>query len=98
MHLKVEPTKDHSYRGVKGNIEMAQKLRATMGDDFLLFHDPVESYTYDEAVKVGRVMEQCGYEWIEEPLQDYDILGLKKLCATLDLKVLTLEWIGAIGG
>ena len=68
-----------------------------MGDDFLLFHDPVESYTYDEAVKVGRVMEQCGYEWIEEPLQDYDILGLKKLCATLDLKVLTLEWIGAIG-
>ena len=90
--------KDHSYRGVKGNIEMAQKLRATMGDDFLLFHDPVESYTYDEAVKVGRVMEQCGYEWIEEPLQDYDILGLKKLCATLDLKVLTLEWIGAIGG
>ena len=90
--------KDHSYRGVKGNIEMAKKLRDTMGDDFLLFHDPVESYTYEEAVKVGRVMEQCGYEWIEEPLQDYDILGLKKLWATLDLKVLTLEWIGAIGG
>lgn len=90
--------KDHSYRGVKGNIEMAKRLRETMGDDFLLFHDPVESYTYDEAVKVGRAMEQYRYEWIEEPLQDYDILGLKKLCDTLDLKVLTLEWIGAIGG
>jgi len=90
--------KDHSYRGVKGNTEMAVKLREALGDDILLFHDPVESYTYEEAVKIGRVMERCNYSWIEEPLQDYDIMGLKKLCATLDLPVLTLEWIGAIGG
>ena len=90
--------KDHSYRGVRGNIEMATELRAALGDDFLLFHDPVESYTYEEAVKVGRAMERLNYVWMEEPLQDYDILGLKKLCATLDLPILTLEWIGAIGG
>ena len=90
--------KDHSYRGVNGNIEMARQLRDTLGDDFLLFHDPVESYTYEDAVRVGRAMEECDYQWIEEPLQDYDILGLKKLCTTLDLKVLTLEWIGHIGG
>ena len=90
--------KDHSYRGVRGNIEMATELRAALGDDFLLFHDPVESYTYEEAVKVGRAMERLNYVWMEEPLQDYDILGLQKLCATLDLPILTLEWIGAIGG
>ncbi len=90
--------KDHSYRGVKGNTEMAFKLREALGDDIFLFHDPVESYTYEEAVKIGRVMEKCNYTWIEEPLQDYDIMGLKKLCATLDLPVLTLEWTGAIGG
>lgn len=90
--------KDHSYRGVKGNIEMATKLRAALGDDFMLFHDPVESYTYEEAVRVGRALERAGYVWMEEPLQDYDLLGLKKLCATLDLPILTHEWIGAIGG
>jgi L-alanine-DL-glutamate epimerase-like enolase superfamily enzyme len=90
--------KDHWYRGVKGNIEMAQALRANLGDDFLLFHDPVESYTYEDAVRVGRAMERLNYQWIEEPLQDYDIMGLRKLCATLDLPVLALEWIGAIGG
>ncbi|MXX03281.1 MAG: hypothetical protein F4X08_10280 [Gemmatimonadetes bacterium] len=90
--------KDHSYRGVKANGEMAVKLREALGDEIMLFHDPVESYTYEEAVKIGRIMEKCRYRWIEEPLQDYDILGLKKLCATLDLPVLTLEWIGAIGG
>ena len=90
--------KDHSYRGVNGNIEMATELRAALGDDFLLMHDPVESYTYNEAVKVGRALEKLDYFWIEEPLQDYDLMGLKKLCDTLDLPVLALEWIGAIGG
>ena len=90
--------KDHSYRGVKGNEEMARKLRETLGDDILLFHDAVESYTVDEAIKIGRILEKYNYRWIEEPLQDYDIMGLKKLCDALDLPVLTLEWIGAIGG
>ena len=90
--------KDHSYRGVKGNAELARELRAALGDDFILLHDPVESYTYDEAVRIGRVLENYNYTWIEEPLQDYDLLGLQKLCATLDLPVLALEWIGHLGG
>ncbi|MBA72970.1 MAG: hypothetical protein CMO73_09885, partial [Verrucomicrobiales bacterium] len=90
--------KDHSYRGVKGNIELFTELRAALGDDFLLMHDAVEHYTYTEAVKVGRALEKLNLRWIEEPLQDYDLMGLKKLCATLDLPVLALEWIGAIGG
>ncbi len=90
--------KDHWYRGVKGNTEMARELRAAMGDDFLLLHDPVESYTCEEAIRVGRQLEKYNYGWIEEPLQDYDILGLQTLCKALDLPVLALEWIGHIGG
>ena len=90
--------KDHSYRGVKGNTELGTELRKAMGDDFILLHDPVESYTCMEAIQIGRQLEKLNYMWIEEPLQDYDIMGLKKLCDALDLPVLTLEWIGAIGG
>ncbi len=90
--------KDHSYRGVQGNIEMSRALRDAVGEEYLLLHDPVESYTYPEAVRIGRELERLNYTWIEEPLQDYDIMGLRKLCASLDLPVLTLEWIGAIGG
>lgn len=90
--------KDHWYRGVEGNTEMARELRAAMGDDFILLHDPVESYTCEEAIQVGRQLEKYNYGWIEEPLQDYDILGLQTLCKALDLPVLALEWIGAIGG
>ena len=73
-------------------------MRAALGDDFLLMHDPVEHYTYTEAGKIGRGLEKLNCRWIEEPLQDYDLMGLKKLCATLDLPVMALEWIGYIGG
>jgi L-alanine-DL-glutamate epimerase-like enolase superfamily enzyme len=90
--------KDHSYRGVEENAQMARELRAALGDDFILLHDPVESYTCEEAIRIGRHLEACNYGWIEEPLQDYDILGLQTLCRALDLPVLALEWIGAIGG
>ena len=90
--------KDHSYRGVRGNTELGTELRRALGDDFILLHDPVESYTCMEAIQIGRQLEKLNYTWIEEPLQDYDIMGLKKLCDALDLPVLTLEWIGAIGG
>jgi len=90
--------KDHSYRGVEENAEMARLLRQALGDDFILLHDPVESYTCEEAIRIGRIMEKYNYGWIEEPLQDYDILGLQTLCKALDLPVLALEWIGAIGG
>jgi len=90
--------KDHSYRGAKGNIELATALRRAVGDDFYLMHDPVESYDYDEAVQVGLALEKLNYRWMEEPLQDYDLMGLKKLSDRLDLPIQAMEWIGYIGG
>jgi L-alanine-DL-glutamate epimerase-like enolase superfamily enzyme len=90
--------KDHSYRGVKGNAEMAKELRAALGDEFVLLHDAVESYTCDEAIKIGRVLEKYAYTWMEEPLQDFDLLGLKKLSDALDLPILAMEWTGHLAG
>jgi len=90
--------KDHSYRGVKGNTEMARALRAALGEEMILLHDAVESYTCDEAIKIGRALEKHGYTWMEEPLQDFDFLGLKKLSDALDLPILAMEWIGALAG
>ncbi len=90
--------KDHSYRGVKQNGAMARELRTTLGDDMILLHDAVECYTCDEAIKVGRILEKYNYTWIEEPLQDFDFMGLKKLSDALDLPVLAMEWIGYLAG
>ena len=90
--------KDHSYRGMHANIELARQMRSAVGDDFLLLHDPVENYTYEEALQVGRELERQNYTWMEEPLQDHDMMGLRKLCDSLDLPILAMEWVGYVGG
>jgi L-alanine-DL-glutamate epimerase-like enolase superfamily enzyme len=83
--------KDHSYRGPKGNIEIAEALRAAVGPDWPLMHDPVEQYTYPEALMVGRELERLNYYWLEEPFRDYDLGRLKRLSDSLDLPILALE-------
>ena len=83
--------KDHSILGVEQNIALARELRATVGNDIVLMHDPVQQYSVDEAIHVGRQLENLGYLWIEEPLQEIDIHGLKRLSDALDLPVLALE-------
>jgi L-alanine-DL-glutamate epimerase-like enolase superfamily enzyme len=90
--------KDHSYRGAAANIELAKRLRAAVGDGFVLMHDAVWSYDYLDAVRVGRALEKLGYAWMEEPLRDYNLMGSRKLCAALDLPILAQEWVGSIGG
>ncbi len=85
--------KDHMMLGVETNLSLARELRDLVGDDFHLMHDPVQQYTVDDAIFVGRALEDLNYLWIEEPLQEVDIHGLKRLSDTLDLPVLALESI-----
>ncbi len=85
--------KDHSILGVAENIALAKEVRRLVGDDFALMHDPVQQYTVDEAVRVGRALQDLGYLWIEEPLQETDIRGLKTLSDALDMHVMALESI-----
>ncbi len=90
--------KDHAYLGARQYAVAARELRAAVGPGFPLMHDAVWSYDFNDAVRIGRVLERYEYSWLEEPLMDYDLLGAKKLCEALDLPVMAMEWIGAVGG
>jgi len=83
----------HSRLGPVRDIQVATAVREALGDDFTLMHDPVQIYTYPEAVKVGRALEELEYKWLEEPLQEHDIGMLKKLCETLDIPIAASEWV-----
>ena len=83
--------KDHSMLGVDTNLALAKEIRDLVGDDLVLMHDPVQQYSFEDAVAVGRRLEELDYLWIEEPLQEFDINGLKQLSAALDLPVMALE-------
>ena len=85
--------KDHSMLGVQTNLALARDIRNLVGDEMVLMHDPVQQYSLDDAIAVGRELGKLGYLWIEEPLQEFDINGLKRLSDAIDLPVMALESI-----
>ena len=83
--------KDHCHLGVDGMTRVARACREAVGDDFPLMHDAVAQYLLVDALRVGRVLDEMGYYWFEEPLKDCDTRGLKQLCDALDLPVAACE-------
>ena len=62
--------KDHYYHPYGENICWLTKTRETVGPNVDLMHDCVGAYTFDDAVKVGRALEELDYLWFEEPLPE----------------------------
>lgn len=54
MDLGYKGFKDHSMLGVEANLALAKDLRDLVGDEMVLMHDPVQQYTVDDVIKVGR--------------------------------------------
>lgn len=84
--------KDHLANTADENIRWFSAIREAVGPDITLLHDAVSShYNYEEALRVGRVLEELRFLWLEEPLPDRDQRGLQRLCDALDIPVLAPE-------
>ena len=84
---KMHPPKDKAL-----HIPMLEKCREAVGDDYTLMYDPAGIYSYGEAIKIGRVLERLGYAWFEDPLAVEDLYNYQKLCADLDIPVISTEY------
>ncbi|MCC5982807.1 MAG: hypothetical protein JJU42_00450 [Rhodobacteraceae bacterium] len=73
------------------DIEIHRAVRDAVGDGFALMSDPVQPYTFDEALRLGRELERLGYLWYEEPLPDEAMGALAELTRTLDIPVVGTE-------
>ena len=61
--------KDHLANTADENIEWFAAIREAVGPQITLLHDAVQShYSYEEALRVGRVLEDLAFLWLEEPL------------------------------
>ena len=76
-----------------GHIEEIRSVRKAVGDDFTLLVDPVQRYNYFEALKVGRVLDECGYVSFEDPMPTTDIEGLIELRKNVDVPIEVGEFI-----
>ncbi|HEV8632994.1 MAG TPA: enolase C-terminal domain-like protein [Chloroflexota bacterium] len=85
--------KFHNYRGARQNVGLFRELRRQIGDDFGLINDPVCSYSLREAIEVGRVMEELGFVWLEEPFREQELRAYQELCAALTIPVMATEML-----
>lgn len=73
------------------DIEVHHALRDALGDACVLMTDPVAEYSLEQAIRVGRDLEQLNYYWFEEPFRDFELIKYAKLCAALDIPIATTE-------
>jgi L-alanine-DL-glutamate epimerase-like enolase superfamily enzyme len=85
--------KFHNYQGAQANITLFQHLRRALGDAYTLMNDPVCSYSLREAIEVGRVMEEQGFLWLEEPFREQELRQYQELCRALTMPVMATEML-----
>jgi hypothetical protein len=73
-----------------------EAMRKAVGDNYTVMLDSTWSYRYEEALRVGRPIEEMGFYWYEDPLADQDIYNYVKLKQKLEIPILATEF--PIGG
>ena len=92
VELGFTAVKDHLRNSADENVTWFATIRDAVGSDVVLLHDAVLSdYAFDEALRVGRALEELRFLWYEEPLPDRDQIGLQQLCTALDIPILAPE-------
>lgn len=67
---------------------LLERLRGRAGDNFDLFADGNAAYTLKEALQMGQVMEDLGFGWYEEPMQQRDgYVGYERLQQALKVPI-----------
>ena len=74
-------------RDIAGDIAKARAVRKLVGDDFPLAFDANNRYSIGAAIRVGRVLEDLGYVWFEEPVEHYHFKAMGEVAQRLDITV-----------
>jgi L-alanine-DL-glutamate epimerase-like enolase superfamily enzyme len=95
---KIHPPEVGPDRGsdYKLDMEVSKAVRKAVGDEFLLLMDPVGVYNRQEAMEVGRLMDQLHFVAYEDPIPTTDIEGYVELCRALDVPIHAGEFIFSI--
>jgi L-alanine-DL-glutamate epimerase-like enolase superfamily enzyme len=92
---KIHPYRDWNGRNDPENdIPVYRAVREAVGPDWPLMCDNYWSYeSYDEARRVGRVLEELNYTWYESPMPENDewLERYVRLCEELDIPVCAPE-------
>jgi L-alanine-DL-glutamate epimerase-like enolase superfamily enzyme len=91
MHGEPQGHGAANAKHIETDIRAYRKLRESVETDYPLFADPFAGYTFAQAVRVGRVLEDLCYEWFEDPLAADDIYGYLRLRQQVRIPLLATE-------
>ncbi|HTO10170.1 MAG TPA: mandelate racemase/muconate lactonizing enzyme family protein [Candidatus Binatia bacterium] len=80
LRIGKEPTAEAEARRVSA-------VRAAVGPDVKIMVDAVESWPLDYARRAGRVLQDAGVAWLEDPVHHHDVAGLAELRRRLDVPI-----------
>jgi len=72
-------------QGYEGDAETIRAVRRAAGPGARLFCDFLWRYRVEEAIRLCRVLEDEGYEWVEAPIAPEDLSGHRRMVQSLDL-------------
>jgi L-alanine-DL-glutamate epimerase-like enolase superfamily enzyme len=72
---------------IAGDIAKAKAVRKLLGDGFSIGFDANNGYSIGGAMRVGRALEDLGYDWFEEPVQHYNVNAMGEVAQRLDITV-----------
>jgi L-alanine-DL-glutamate epimerase-like enolase superfamily enzyme len=68
-------------------VERVQAVRQAVGADIRILVDATESWDRARAAQTGRLLQEAGIAWLEDPLHHQDLGGLAHLAETLEIPV-----------
>ncbi len=84
--------KIHPHGDPMLDIEISKVVREAVGSDMKLMLDSMWSYQYEDALRVGRAIEDLNFYWYEDPLVEEDIYNYVKLHQKLDIPIMSTEY------
>jgi L-alanine-DL-glutamate epimerase-like enolase superfamily enzyme len=85
--------KIHPHAVPHEDIEICRAVCNAVDNDMVLMLDSMWSYSYEDALRVGRAAEEQGYLWYEDPLAEEDLYNYVKLKSKLDIPIMCTEYV-----
>lgn len=79
------------YPTLEEDVQRIEVVRRAVGQDTVLMVDANQVLTTAESIRRGRVFEELGCYWFEEPLPAQDLDGYAELARALDIPIATGE-------
>ena len=74
-------------RGLSADVAEVEALRDGLGPGARLEADCFWRYDLADAVRLGRALDRCAYEWMEAPMDPGDVAGHARLARAIDTRV-----------